>query len=321
LAVPEPAEPILSSRPAESAISEGNLVENPLFVLTNKEARPLDENGEIRLADYEKVVHIGLERVGTELAERRVVMNASPKYGFPTMFAYRLLLAVIQRAQQAGFGGPKVFIGRHEIATALGYSRPSSAVYADIENACFAMTAMTIEFGNTWYERREGHHRGRRGGAHLINEFDFQDERLGGSAGGRSHVTLGDLLFDSLRAGYFHGVDLRYMNALKSPLAQRLYAYLTKKDHQKLGYCEGIREIAAKLNLKKRKPSAILKALGPALDLLQREVPVAGSARPRRFIGDWRFDERLLLRVTFFREPAEQGQLVLAQLRSLAASR
>lgn len=47
--VPVPVEP---RRPEESAISEGNLVENPLFLLTNKEARPLDENGEIRLSDY-----------------------------------------------------------------------------------------------------------------------------------------------------------------------------------------------------------------------------------------------------------------------------
>jgi hypothetical protein len=201
-----------------------------------------------------------------------------------------------------------VLMNRREIANAIGYARPSCKAYEDIENACLAMSAMTIEFADTWYDRKQGDHRGRRGGAHLISEFNFYDERRTPEL--RSYVILGDLLFDSLRSGYFNGVDLAYVNALPTPLAQRLYIYLTKKDHGKLSYSEDVGTIAAKMNLKAKKLSAIRAALEPALDQL-----AIGASTGRRFLASWKIRDRSILDVSFFRSHEEYGRLAVRSLR------
>jgi hypothetical protein len=120
--------------------------------------------------------------------------------------------------------------------------------------------------------------------------------------------------------------------ALRSPLAQRLYLYLTKKDRQGL-YVEGLKHIGKKLGLAKTSPSAILDSLGPALELLRTDFLVStryGQVTRKRFVEAWEVaPERGQLLVRFYtgdtqRERARQffadvhRQLGLTDTRSRA---
>src|SRR5689334_12823590 len=119
----------LAHRPAESAISEGNLIENPLFVLNNRDSKPKNK------ADYVKSISLGTVIVENRAVERAVQLNASIQYGFPTTFAYRILIAIIEQAYAKGLQSPKVPISRFQIARKLGYQSPSKKDYDAIENA------------------------------------------------------------------------------------------------------------------------------------------------------------------------------------------
>jgi hypothetical protein len=87
---------LIARRPAEAEICEGNLAENPISVLTNKEARPRDK------AKYGKAIQLTPMKIKGLTVERTVKLNASTEYGFPTMFAYRVLVAIIQGAHRSG---------------------------------------------------------------------------------------------------------------------------------------------------------------------------------------------------------------------------
>ncbi len=137
----------------------------------------------------------------------------------------------------------------------------------------------------------------------ILTAIHFEDERLtqdDGNGRPRSWVKLSDLVFESLRGRYYYPVDLDYTVALKSPLAQRLYLYLTKKDRHGQ-YVEGLKHIARKLGLAKTSPSAILDSLGPALDLLKGDIqvlPADGRTVVKRFVEAWEVSK-------------ERGQLVV----------
>lgn len=125
-------------------------------------------------------------------------------------------------------------------------------------------------------------------------------------------IQLSPVLFESLRRGYCNGVDLDYVNRLKSPLAQRLYLYLTKKDHQRLSYVESLKTLATKMNLRATKPSAIKEALVPALRTLSEGR--GGSRSSKQFLRDWQIEDGQV-QVSFLRSTVEHGSLTVASLR------
>lgn len=298
---------VVARRPDESAISEGNLVENPLFVLSNKEAKPKNK------ADYTKLIRLGTTAELGRTIERSVKLSASPEYGFPTMFAYRVLLAIIEKAHRTGFESPHVDISRHEIARYLGCRTPGKREYEDIENACNAMASMYIQFQGTWYDKSTKSRSQSRDGVHILDRVQFRDSRQGvlpGIDGPRESgsVTVGEAFFQSLRAGYYNGVDLAYLNALKkNPLAQKLYAYLTKKDQGKLEFTVSLVELAVRFDLKKRRPSALYDKFAPVLELLSKELPTGPKKVPRRFLKDWRIDRQACqMTVVFLKSEAAE---------------
>jgi len=298
-------------RPVEAEISEGNLVENPLFVLSNKDARPKDK------ADYVKVIPLGTIIAGNRAIERAIKLHASTEYGYPTTFAYRILLAIIELARRHGFQSPTVRTSRHQLARMLGYSAPGKLVYADIENACNALASVYIQFRGTWYDRATKASWQNRDGVHLLERVQFRDERqpaLPGLEGTESGtITLGQALYASLRAGYFNGVDLKYLNALKgSALAQMLYAYLTKKDQGTRVLTRSLQELGLRFALRKRAPSALYDAFAGALDLLCTPLAASDGA-PRRFLESWSYDrDRGQITVVFFQGADAQPPAGLA---------
>ena len=280
----KPAEPrpltLVSVRPNERNLSEGNVLEHPLFKLSNKEARPnrgRDEDGKILYAneDYTRVYELTMDWKKDGSHTRRVLeVRASAHYGYPTMFAFRVLLAIIDKAHKLNWENVQVPVSRPEICAALGCDDYGGTQFALIDNALEAMRAMSLSFHETWYDfAGKKHHPGIRTTS-LISNFSFAPKEPGKGArnqltfGGFQFVELGADLFGSLKSGYRIGVDLDYINRLGDNVtAQRLYSYLTKKDRG-AEYTEGVKSLALKLPLVKTTPSGIREALVPALELL-----------------------------------------------------
>jgi hypothetical protein len=319
--------PELAKKPQESSIAEGNLAEFPIFVLTNHEARPK------ALDAYSKTIRLGTDVIDGVARTRTVVVNAMPAHGFPTMFGSLVLHAIFEQARNQGLASPVVHIGRCQIARRLGYARPGKKDYLQIERACEVLRSVELKFTNAWHDRG----RGRLPDVHIegiLTAVHFEDERLAHEEERndrpRSWVKLSDLVFESLRSKYFYPVDLDYTVALRSPLAQRLYLYLTKKDRQGQ-YVERLKHIGKKLGPAKTSPSAILDSLDPALELLRTDLRVStpyGQITRKRFVEAWEVTpERGQLLVRFYagdtqRERARQffadvhRQLELTDTRS-----
>src|SRR5262249_10677670 len=149
--------------------------------------------------------------------------------------------------------------------------------------------------------------RGALGFTGLVTHFQFANERPSrkpeaAAEQKRSFIELGLVLHQSLQQNYLFGVDLDYVNSLSTPLAQRLYLYLTKKD-QRSTHTEGLKALAPKLGLAKLAPSAIRAAIAPALDALLSETSIANENSPRRFLRTWEIDaEKQQLTVTFHQD-------------------
>jgi hypothetical protein len=207
-------------------------------------------------------------------------------------FASLVLHAIFEQARNQGLASPVVHIGRCQIARRLGYARPSKKDYLQIERACEALRSVELRFTNAWHDRGRGrlpdvHIEGILSAIHFEDERPTHEEERNGQP--RSWVKLSDLVFESLRSKYFYPADLDYTVALRSPLAQRLYLYLTKKDRQGQ-YVERLKHMAKKLGLAKTSPSAILDSLGPALELLKADLQVTaphGQVIRKRFVEAW----------------------------------
>lgn len=342
-AATDEAPDLLSRTPIETSISEGNLAENPIFVLNASDAKPLragiDEKtgNKIRYPDkndYKRTIELGTTEVNGRTCVKTLDIAAHQEFGYPTMFAYRLLLIVIDEAQRQGLQSPVVYINRHQLARRLGYKTLGKSLYEDIDNAFRALRSVQLEFRNAWYDKEGKGRVGQLKCTGLISEFTWDEEKQleiplpGEDADGvakRNWVQLSSPLYKSLKDKYFSGIDLEYLNSLGSPLAQRLYAYLTKKNHERSEYSEGLKSLGVKLNLKKKAPSAIRDSLEPALELLMSAVKLdkgkpGQAVKPRRFLKGYSIDpEKQMVTVRFFDPTGEQVRQSLADARTRQA--
>lgn len=327
----------------EVYFSEGNLIEHPIFRISNKEAKPFHDADKelVNLADY-VIEHI-LDTTGA--ARRKLVVRADPHRGFPTIFAYRVLLAVLKHARVPAPNGSgrdwdwlqKVPITRKAIRQALKLKHGGSA-YDYIDEALSAMKGLTLEFYETWWDAPTKSHPGRREES-LLKHFQFRcegrrkkkdSERQQELAIKDEYVELGDGLLASCRAGYFIGVDMDYLNDLRTDLARRLYSYLTKRDGKRaskqaapalpppsdseasaspapsstpaveptLTYKESLEKLARKLPLARTKPSYVRAKIEPALKVFCAPLAPTG----RQFLAKYDFVDDCLV-VEFFRDP------------------
>lgn len=305
----QPATTLQPTRLKEAYLSEGNLIENPIFRLSNKEARPTRAGGLVDPADY--VIEHVLDVDG--VARRKLVVRADVHSGFPTMFAYRVLLSVLQRARELGWP-QRVPITRPHIRRDLKMKKGGSALKY-IDEALSAMRGVTLVFVETWWDAATSSHPGMREEA-LIKSFQFRAEGRAKATSVRQqelalldeYVELGDGLLASCKAGYFLGIDVEYLNDLPTDTSQRLYAYLTKRDGgEAVTYSEDLAKLARKFPLARTKPSYVREKLEPALEVLSRPLPPTG----RQFLSGFSFADGRLT-VEFYR-PRQSCKAAMAQ--------
>lgn len=251
----------------ETSVSEGNILEHPLFKLSNKEAKPTRAGGLLDRSDYRSE-----HRLGEGI---RIVIEADMHHGYPTVFGLRVLLAVLEKGRTLGFPARRVPITRAEIARSIGYEEYGGRQYKLITEAILTLHKLTVLFENAWYDKSIGATVTGLKPEHLITDFYLGntkgDAQQLNFAYNEEFVELGERLYESLRAGYRIGVDLDYLNKLGSPTAQRLYSYLTKKDGDgRTSYTETMMSIARKLPIAPLPASHIKRILERALGELEQ---------------------------------------------------
>ncbi len=277
---------------------EGNIVEHPIWKLSNRQARPkrlmVDvETGKVLIdpetlkpreyvdpEDYTQELDLGPDpRDGRR--RRQLIIKADVHAGFPTVHALRVLVVVAEKAHYLGYANQKVPITPAEIARGLGVENPAGPHFSAIYNSLDALEGVQLVYVDTYYDvRARAVHPGRRT-ERLVKKTVFRlrprrrsSLQIGVDAAAASvpedYVELGDGLWESLTSGYRFAVDRTYLNGLDTDLAQRLYSYLAKKDYRSRFYEESVIKVGRRLGIAKTSPSDIRASLQPACEVLLR---------------------------------------------------
>jgi hypothetical protein len=314
--------------PRERTVVEGNIVEHPIWRLTNRQAKPLrnmidEETGKVLVdkvtgkprqypepTDY--TIEIDLGPVPEDARKRRQLkVRASVHHGYPTVFAFRVLVVLIEKADSVGYVSQKVEITPTEIARGLGIDQPGGSRYDAIYAALNALEGVELCYVDTYYDISAKRVTPGRRTERLVKKSVFKATRedpspsltlpgvepapvgkvvstpnIDGTADPENYVELGDGLWASLTAGYRFGIDREYLNDLPTELSQRLYSYLAKKDRSGR-WEENLIGLGRRLGLSKLAPAHIREAVEPALVLLETPCGPTGKVfvRSHQFLG------------------------------------
>lgn len=159
----------IAAPPRERTVIEGNLVEHPIWKLTNRQARPkrpmIDrETGKVLLDpetrrprdyidpdDYTQVFELGSDPADRQ-KRRQLVIKADVHAGFPTLHAFRVLVVIIERAHALGYASQKVPITPTQIANGLGMEHPGGKDYESIYGSLDALENIQLCFVETYYD-------------------------------------------------------------------------------------------------------------------------------------------------------------------------
>jgi hypothetical protein len=165
----------------ERSFIEGNVLEYPLFRLSNKELKPLNGRGKHGEPipdpkDYVQEYAFQLREQGGAVRDAKVVLKADVHEGFPGMFAKQILFAVIQKSQESDFVSQRVPITRPEICRRLHMTSYGGHQFNLIDQALRALSSYRIEFLDSWHDgAKRSHHPGTRL-ERLVKGFRFRSE-------------------------------------------------------------------------------------------------------------------------------------------------
>ena len=352
--------------PRERTVVEGNIVEHPIWKLTNRQAKPMRNmidkaTGKVLVdpstgkpqqypdpADY--TLELDLGRAPDDARKRRrLKIVASVHHGYPTVFAFRVLVVVIERAHALGYVSQKVEITPTEIVNGLGIEKRGGSTYRAIYDALNALEGIELCYIDTYYDVTSKRVTPGRRTERLVKKSVFKATREDDTPASRSlafagvklpaapaapasgpevvptpgpppneldnYVELGDGLWLSLTSGYRFPVDREYLNDLPNELTQRLYSYLTKKDSRSPAYQENVVSLGRRIGLSKTAPSDIRDSLDPALTILETPRGPSGKVflRSHRYLGQ---RSEMKLFVLTNREADHDAQTAAAEKRA-----
>ncbi len=145
----------------EHATAEGNLLEYPIFALSNKEAKPTkaDPSGAIdpktkkvkRVPDVERYKRAITLETSTEsgVVFRRLALQASIEHGYPTILGLEIAIYACHKAQQLGYTSPYVPFTYYDFAKATRRSTSGSSI-ANMRHQLLALLHTHIDFHDAW---------------------------------------------------------------------------------------------------------------------------------------------------------------------------
>jgi len=202
----------------QSGKDEMNLVEYPITLLSKRNETDLKtlKFSDTILGDREKPV------------KREWTVTGSNEYGLPLALDNDVLLALLALGKEQGFQNRKIYFSRYRLCKIMGW-RDEGKSYRRIEETLKRFSGVHIYAKNALWDNKKKSYVTM--GFGIIDDFYLYDSPK--SAGQEpfpfSYVNLGEVLFESVKAGYIKSIDLKTYYRLESSVTKRLYRYLDKK--------------------------------------------------------------------------------------------
>lgn len=294
--------PIPASQPLTvPGKDEMNLAEFPLARLGRNDTRKVIEyHGQI------------IEKDGSVL-EQTWVVSGSAKFGLPTEFAERVLIALMALTAEQNFDERKVEFTPYRILKMLNMTT-GNVNYKAIKKALQQLVGVTIYSEGSFWDKANARRVTTEKGFHLLDDFWLKSMK--GSDGGAeevsAYVVWGERFWENFKAGYIKNLDVTFYYSLESTLARRLFRFLDKRMHYRNEYQIDVFDLAARLGMKEYAyPSELVKKLKPAFNELIARNYLA-SAEPIK-VGKFtcikfvRMGAMQILQASLWDEDAYQG--------------
>lgn len=241
----------------EFALIEGNILESPIFTLSDKN---IGKKAEYQWQHKNKLGNV---------IEKEKISIEAPK-GLPISFdqdVFNAIMKIYNYQKETGeYNKKEVHFTDYEIAKVLQIHFSGERLKR-IRESYNRMVHTTIAFEKSFLESGEKITRV----VHLLANVEHYEKKKGDREINITKVILDDILINSIERRYFKLIDFKKYIALPSGLPRRLYEYLEKKKYQKSYFEIGIRKLAQRIPLKTKKMGEIKKVLDKANEKLKEQ--------------------------------------------------
>jgi len=205
----------------ETGKDEMNLVEYPITLLSKRhEAR-------VKTLKFSDTI----TGEGGAPVKREWTVTGSDEYGLPLAYDNDVLLALLALGKEQGFQSRKIFFSRYRLCQIMGWSTNKGPNYKRIEDTFKRLGGVHIYAKNALWDNKRKTYVTK--GFGIIDDFELYDSSKRGTPEQDtfpfSYVNLGEVLYESVKAGYIKSIDLKAYYTLESSITKGLYRYLDKK--------------------------------------------------------------------------------------------
>jgi hypothetical protein len=197
---------------------EMNLVEYPITLLSKR------HESETKTIEFSDVI----KGDGGKLVKREWIVTGSDKYGLPLAQDNDVLLALLTIGKEQNFQSRKIFFSRYRLCQIMGW-KLGGANYNRVEETLKRFKGVSIYAKNALWDNKKKSYITM--GFGIIDEFYLFDSprSVKHETLPLSYVNLGEVLYESIKAGYIKSIDIKTYYELESFITKRLYRYLDKK--------------------------------------------------------------------------------------------
>ena len=281
----------LLANPA-SGKDEMNLAEFPIARLGRNDTRTsIEYHGQV----YDK---------SGMLLEQKWIVSGSARFGMPTEFADRVLVALMAITAKENFIERKVPFTIYRVLQLLRLTH-NQRNYRAVEKALQQLVGVTIYSEGAFWDKAQQKRITTKRGFHLLEEFwlkSFEaDDAVIEAEGVNGYIVWGERIWDSFQAGYIKHLNTDFYYSLQNTIARRLFRFLDKRMHYQDEYQIDIFDLAARLGMK---PYAYASHLARKLEPGLRELRALGYLAAAEPIKVGKFT-----RIRFVRAAVARGLL------------
>jgi len=210
------------------------------------------------------------------------IVQGGSESGLPTEFDERIYVALMAVTQAHGFADRKVPFSVYRLLKIMGESTDNRH-YHSVERSLERLMRASIVAEGAFWDHEKKELVGMISGFHLIDRFWLaykeKDRRVVEREGTPGYIVWGEELWRSFRAGYLKELNLELFFSLASPVARRLYRFLSKKLHRRGQYEIDVFQLAEQLGMAHyRYPAKVLEKLRPGVQELKGRGLLAGAS-------------------------------------------
>lgn len=201
---------------------EMNLAEFPITLLTR---RNIENTKTIRFND----TITGPE--GKQF-DRKWIITGSDEFGLPLAQDNDVLMAIFSLGKMNNFASSTINFSRYKLLKTMNW-KDDGKNYKRIKEALNRLLGVTIYAENAFWDNNKKRYVTL--GFGIIDSYSLYDSYKGPGqeAFSFSSVELNKYIYNSIKAGYIKGIDMKAYFKLESDIAKRLYRYLDKKRYSK----------------------------------------------------------------------------------------